>query len=267
MTFTLSSTESAPVLTITPSATSQVPADAIVLACRAAVEWASPDQSPGAWEEKPLVACDQSVQGIPGDGGVLTFPLAPLCQACTSLDVVLVPGVVATPTATPAPVGSAFSLSFDAKEGATLATAAGAPPFDASAGSTASPSFGSAPSSTAGFSSPGSFATAPPVPVAQPALEPQEQAPTVPQQVALPVAKASARDRTAQGVAFLVLLAGLAFAGLAHLTPARAEDGTIGLGRFRRPVPATALAAPLEPVSGGLGRFARPRSGPPPALS
>lgn len=268
MTFTLSSTESVPVLTITPSATSQVPADAIVLACRAAVEWAAPDQDPGAWEEKPLVACDQSVQGIPGDAGVLTFPLAPLCQACTSLDIVLVPGVVATPPGTPAPVGSSFSLAFDAKEGAKLETAAGSSPTDTFTGSTASPSFASGGTSSPGFSSPGSFATAtPPVPVAQPALEPQEQAPTVPQQTALPVATTVGRDRTAQGVAFLVLLAGLAFAALAHLTPARAEDGTIGLGRFQRPVAAAAIDVPLEPVSGGLGRFARPRSGPPPALS
>jgi hypothetical protein len=40
----------------------------------------------------------------------------------------------------------------------------------------------------------------------------------------------------------------------------------IGLSRFRRPVPAV-VNAPIESVEGGLGRFARPRTGPPPPLS
>jgi hypothetical protein len=267
MTFTMSSSEAAPVLTIKPSETSQVPAEAIVLACRAAVEWSAPDQSPGAWEEKPLVACDQSVQGIPGDGGI-TFALAPLCQACTTLDIVLVPGVVATPAPTPAPVGSTFSLAFDAKSGATLVTAGGASSDSSTFEPGSSPSYAGGTAST-GYAAPGSFATpaTPTVPVAQPALEPQEQAPSVPQQTALPALKTTSRDKTAQGVAFLILLAGLAFAGLAYATPARAEDGTIGLGRFRRPVEGAVSTEPIDPVSGGLGRFARPRTGPPPALS
>jgi hypothetical protein len=68
-------------------------------------------------------------------------------------------------------------------------------------------------------------------------------------------------------VAFIILLAGAALAGLAYLTPDRDEHGTVGLGRFKRPVPASALAEPVQPVEGGLGRFARARTGAPPSLS
>jgi hypothetical protein len=265
MTFTMTKTESAPTLTVTPSASSQVPDDAVVLACRAAVEWPAPDQNPGAWEEKPLVACDQSVQGIPGEG-TITFALAPLCQSCTTLDVVLVPGTIPSPAAAPSPapatIGSSFTLSFDTKSGAKLVTTESSSASSGSSSFTPTPSYSSAPS--AGFSRPGSVST-PPVPIAQPALEPQDQAPTVPQQTALPPTPKPASNDKAQGVGFLILLAGLAFAGLAYVTPARPEDGLVGLGRFQRVAPVDAET--IEPVSGGLGRFARPRTGPPPALS
>jgi hypothetical protein len=267
ITYTLTSNESAPTLTITPSDTSQVPDGSIILACHAAVEWAAPDTSPGAWEEKPLVACDQSVQGIPADDGTITFALAPLCQQCTTLDVVLVPGTTAAPTdGTAPPVGSTFSLSFDAKEGAKLATTASSDSssFDSSSSYASESSASLTP--RADYNVPTSSFAAP-EPIAQPALEPQEQAPSVPQQTALPAATPVKDDKRAQGVAFLILLAGLAFGGLAYATPARTEDGLVGLGRFRRPVPDDVDAAPLEPVSGGLGRFTRPRTGRPPALS
>jgi hypothetical protein len=266
ITYTMAKTESSPTLTITPSDTSQVPADAIVLACHAAVDWTAPDQNPGAWEEKPLVACDQSVQGIAADDGTITFALAPLCQQCTTLDIVLVPGTVSAPTdGTAQPVGSTFTLGFDAKEGAKMVTTASSDSssFDSSS-SFSSDSAGSLTPRT-DFSAPSSsFA---PTPIAQPALEPQEQAPSVPQQTALPAIAKVKDDKTAQGVGFLILLAGLAFGGLAYATPARTEDGLVGLGRFRRPAPADAGAVTLEPVPGGLGRFTRPRTGPPPSLS
>jgi hypothetical protein len=263
MTFSMLETESAPTLTITPSDTSAVPDDAVVLACRAAVEWLAPDQNPGAWEDKPLVACDQSVQGIPADDGTITFALAPLCQACTVLDVVLVPGTVAAPTdGTAPPVGSTFSLGFDAADGAVLTTAAGS-----SGDASFTPDSSSFASGGGSFSTPSSPSfSAPSTPVAAPALEPQEQAPSVPQQQALPpTTPVKGESKTARSVAFLILLAGLAFAGLAYLTPDREDGAMVGLSRFRRPAPA--VNTPIEPVEGGLGRFARPRSGPPPALS
>jgi hypothetical protein len=135
------------------------------------------------------------------------------------------------------------------------------------------PSFQPTPTaaSSPSYSAPSSSFSAPTItaPAVAPALPPEAQAPSVPQQTALPATTAAAAkdDNGPRGIAFLILLAGLAFAGLAYITPARAEDGHVGLGRFRRPVPAEALAAPVEPVQGGLGRFTRPRTGPPPALS
>jgi hypothetical protein len=260
ITYTLLEGESAPTLTITPSTSSNVPADAVILACRAALDWEVPASQPGAWSDKPLVDCGRSVNGIIADG-TITFPLAPLVSG-TDLDVVLVPGV--TDQATPAGnVGSSFSLSFDVATGAVL-TSTTSSPTTSGGGSTFTPPVSSSPSFSAG----GSTFTAPETPVVQPALEPQDQAPTVPDQpmVAAPAA-APKEDNTAQGVAFLILLAGAALAGLAYLTPARDADGTVGLGRFKRPAPAAALNPAMEPVEGGLGRFARPRTGPPPALS
>ena len=265
ITYSMTKTESAPTLTITPSSTSEVPADAIILACHAAVDWTAPDQNPGAWEEKPLVDCGQSVQGIAADDGTITFALAPLCQACTTLDVVLVPGTVAAPTdGTAPPVGSSFSLAFDTKAGAKIVTTQSS---DGSFNSSSSfvPDSSSYATPRADYSAPSTYSA--PVPIAQPALEPQEQAPSVPRQAALPAATPVKDDKRAQGVAFLILLAGLAFAGLAYATPDRTEEGLVGLGRFRRPAPPDADVVADEPVPGGLGRFTKPRTGPPPALS
>ena len=80
---------------------------------------------------------------------------------------------------------------------------------------------------------------------------------------------AASDDDGAKGVGFVILLLGAALAGWAYLTPEGRDDGTVGLGRFRRAAPATALAGaePVEPVTGGLGRFSRARTGPPPSLS
>jgi hypothetical protein len=260
LSWTLAAGEMAPVLTITPGTSSNVPDGAVILACRAAVAWEKPETEPGTWEEKPLVDCGQSVQGIPSPDGSIAFGLAPLLSG-TTLDVVLTPGIAQSQ---PTRVGSTFSLSFDTATGATLKTDVEAPVFAPSPAA----SSGSATSTTPTYSAPASTYTPPASSqVAQPALEPQEQAPNVPMQTALPPTVPLKDDRTAQGVGFLVLLAGLAFAGLAYVTPARAENSTIGLGRFRRPAPAIIGSGPAEPVKGGLGRFARPRTGPPPALS
>ena len=257
ITYTLTDTETSPILTVTPSASSNVPTDAVILACLAALDWSKPDTQPGPWADKPLVECRRSVNGIIADG-TITFPLEPLLSATsTELDIVLVPGN--TPQTTPAgAVGSTFTLSFDAAEGAaiTTATKATSPTPTTLASSVFSPprSTGS-PSFTAPIADP----------VVAPALEPQDQAPIEPDQQMAAVPAAAAEDNTAQGVAFLVLLAGATLAALAYLTPDRTEGGTIGLGRFKRPTPATVLA--MEPVEGGLGRFARLRTAAPSRLS
>jgi hypothetical protein len=259
ITYSLSEGETSPVLTIMPSESSGVPPEAVILACRAAVDWTAPEANPGRWQDKPLVDCGRSVNGIIGEDGTITFALQPLVSG-TEADIVLVPGVVSE---TPAGrVGSAFSLSFDAAAGAVIQSSGGS--------STATTAF-SAPTSPTGsgssFTAPsggGSF-SAPSAPVVQPALEPQEQAPVVPSQPQLAAKPAVAEDDTAQAVGFIIMVIGALLAGLAYLTPARAETGTVGLGRFRKPVPADATV--VEPVEGGLGRFARPRVGAPPSLS
>ena len=262
LTYLLLEGESSPTLTITPSETSSVPPEAIILACRAAVDWAPLEAQPGRWQDKPLVDCGKSVNGILAEDGTITFPLATLVSG-PDLDIVLVPG---TTSETPAGhVRSAFSLSFDVQLGAVLTTQ-GAATFDSS-GSDSSFSPPPSPSSGSfGSTGGGSSFTAPESPIVAPALEPQEQAPTVPDQPMLAAAPVVEEDTTAQGVAFLILLAGAALAALAYLTPERNETGAVGLGRFRRPRPEAAATTALAPVEGGLGRFARPRTGPPPAL-
>ena len=262
LTYLLVEGESSPTLTITPSESSSVPPEAVILACRAAVDWAPLEAQPGRWQDKPLVDCGRSVNGIVSEDGTITFALQTLVSG-NDLDVVLVPGTVADSPA--GPIGSAFSLSFDTQLGAILTTSA---PTLSGSGSDSTFTPPPPPSSSGGsFGSPGgSSFTAPESPIVAPALEPQEQAPTVPDQPMLTAAPTVPEDTTAQGVAFLILLAGAALAGLAYLTPDRDESGAVGLGRFRRPRPEAAMPA-AAPVEGGLGRFARPRTGPPPALS
>jgi hypothetical protein len=263
LTYLLIEGESSPTLTITPSESSSVPPDAVILACRAAVDWAPLEKQPGRWQDKPLVDCGRSVNGIIAEDGTITFPLATLVSG-TDLDVVLVPGTVSESPA--GPVGSAFSLSFDVLQGAVLSTT---PPAISTSGSDSSFTPPASSSSSGGsFTAPGgSSFTAPESPIVAPALEPQDQAPSVPDQPMLAAAPVPKEDNTAQGVAFLILLAGAALAALAYLTPERDETGAVGLGRFRRERPDVVAAPALAPVEGGLGRFARPRTGPPPALS
>lgn len=268
ITYALTPGESSPTLTITPSSSSNTPDDSIILACAPSLQWTAPEPSPGRWQDKPLVDCNRSVNGILNADGTWTFALQPLIAYAdaTELDLVLVPGVVST---TPAGnVGSAFSLSFSVAEGAVL-TSTPAPSAAASdqPPSSYTPTYTASPASSPSFTAAAPTFVAPSAPVVQPSLEPQDQAPAVPSQplVAAPVAVKD--DNTAQGVAFLILLAGAALAGLAYVTPTRAEDATVGLGRFRRPAPVEAIASALGPVQGGLGRFTRPRLGPPPKLS
>ena len=261
ITYTLLDGESSPILTVTPSGSSNVPADAVILACRAAIDWEAPETSPGPWTDKPLVDCGRSVSGIIADG-TITFPLAPLASGL-DLDVVLVPGNTAQ--ATPAgQIGSPFSLSFDAAQGAVLTSTTASSSGSPTGGS----SFEPAPASSPSFSSGTASFTPPETPVVQPALEPQEQAPSVPETAVVAAAPVAAKeDNTAQGVAFIILLIGAALAALAYFTPDRDEGATVGLGRFKRPIPQSAVLQLGPPVKGGLGRFSRPRTGAPPALS
>jgi hypothetical protein len=272
LTWTLTEGESAPILTVTPAESSAVPPEAVILACRAALPWDMPESQPGPWDKKPLVDCGLSVQGIPSEDGTITFPLGPLVSG-TTLDVVLVPGRVGEPTPAGQP-GSAFSLSFDAVEGASLATSGGGGTDFGGSGDFTPP----AGTGSGSFATPGSFTPAPSTPAAPPAvspatpaLEPQEQAPSVPRTAMPTAALPVPEDTTGRTVAFVILLAGSAIAAWTYLSEREGEGeetSMIGLGRFRRAAPAAATVGGVpEPVTGGLGRFARSRTGPPPALS
>lgn len=267
VTFTLAEGETSPVLTITPDATSVIPPGALILACRAAVEWVPPASLPGAWETKPLVDCSRSVQAQPGDGGKLVFPLQPLLDE-TLLDVVIVPGMDPTIAATaPEAAGSVFSLTFATPTVADLVTTPGLPPTssdfgsDFSSGSDVGGSFGSGDSGGSGsfgFTPAGDLSLAPVDAPVRPALDPQDQAPAVPR-VAAPVANTTPVDTDDVRTLGMLVIAGCALT--AWLSSQQAAPATVGLGRFAHAAPAHA-----EVEERGLGRLRRARSGPPPSL-
>jgi hypothetical protein len=249
--FNLGDGEGSPVLTLKPVSGSQVPADAVVLACRSLVTWA-PEEA-GAWENKPLVDCATSVQGIPGDGGALTFALAPL-QSETVLDIVLVPGTVASAPA--GANGSTFSMVLDRPGPDALHVDTSSTPtggsFSSSADSGSSSSGGATgtfdASPSGAFSAP-SFTPPVATPAASGSLTPIEQAPSVATRAA-PKPLSDGYDAGTRALGLGVFALGAAFAVQSVL-------------RSRRD---PAAAAAVESV-GGLGRFARPRSGNPPPLS
>lgn len=253
--YALNDRESSPVLTIKPADDSIAPADLLILACSSAVEWTSPKPNPGRWQDKPLVDCVQSVNGIVNDG-TITFALQPLVLG-GALDVVLVPGVVAETSG--GKIGSTFSLSFSTADGTTLVTAKAAHGAAASQPTTEAP-----PSRT--VSSEGPRFVAPVTPIVEPALDPQDQAPTVPRVAPPLVESAGTGNNSARRVGLGILLAGAVAVVGSQVAAARTEHDTIGLGRFRRSRSA-AQRPTSTAVTGGLGRFARPRTGAPPALT
>jgi hypothetical protein len=248
--FNLGDGEGSPVLTLKPAANSAVPPDAVVLACRALVSW-SPEEV-GPWENKPLVDCATSVQGIPGEGGVLTFALAPL-QSETVLDVVLVPGTV--PSGPPGANGSTFSMVLDRPGPDALHVDASAPPTGGDFSSSAD-SFSSAPAAgsfdagpSAAFAAPSDSFTPPAAaPAASGSLTPNEQAPSVANRPA-PVPFSDGYDNGTRALGLVVFAIGAAFAlqSIVRSRGASAIDATESVG--------------------GLGRFARARVGTPPPLS
>lgn len=293
--FKLAEGETSPILTITPTQDSVIPPDAVILACRVASPWSAADG--GTWEQRPIPDCFTSVQGIPSEGGKITFALTPL-QSDQNLEVLITPGTNPTAPNENAKFSS-FSLKFNKPTAADLKTTTGdtsgftgtggefsspdpssfgadsgsfssdsgtstAPAFDSgSSGSSfgsggISTSFGASPA----FSQPSTFT--PPTSVAAPAraaVSPQEQANAsgvAPVQAA-PAAIRSAAPKKGRTLGILVLLAGAALAFWAYSGSAMAGGG----------VPVVPVAPPpgAEPVIGGLGRFSKPRLGPPPSLS
>jgi hypothetical protein len=285
--FKLAEGESSPILTLTPTPDSVVPPTAVVLACRVGSAW-TPAQG-GKWERKPIADCFASVQGIQSEAGTITFALTPL-QSGTNLEVVIVPGVDPNAVNDNARYSS-FSLKFATPTAADLKTTTGDAGFSGTGGDFNAPdpgSFGADTDGTSGgssfdtgssfdagsssFDSGASFGPAPaftqpsdfaaPTAVDSPAeaaLSPSEQAGSTgvaPVQAA-PVATTS-ESNGGRTLGILVLLAGGALGFWAY------SGSAAGRG-----VAAVPVAPPpgAEPVMGGLGRFARPRTGPPPSLS
>jgi hypothetical protein len=245
--FTLADGEGSPVLTLKPAAGSTVPADAVVLACRSLVPW-GPEEA-GAWENKPLVDCATSVQGIPSEGGALTFALAPL-QSETTLDIVLVPGTVA---AAPAGAnGSVFSMVLDRPGPEALQVAAGSGPTGGSFstsqefGSGADPATGTFDASPSGAFAAPSFTPPAAAPAASPSLTPIEQAPSLATRAA-PAPFSDGYDGGTRALGLVVFAVGAALA-LRSMLGSKQPD----------------VAADSV---GGLGRFSRARTGTPPPLS
>lgn len=279
--------ESSPSLTLPVGEGSTLTPESIVLACKAAAPWSAPEANPGAWDTKPLVDASRCVNGvIAEDLTTVSFGLQPLVSG-NDLDVVLVAGKVAGAEALAGiPVEadrSTFRWVFDAPTSESLKVVSGSdfdqgagdefvlaptptaisPPAD---GGGQSPAIVAPPPTTGSSSSP--IVSGVEEPIAAPALEPQDLAPSVPD-VSDAVRATSTADAE-RTIGFILLLLAAAAAAWAHLS--NEQSLAIGLGRFRTAVPATVAAAGASvpaatPTVGGLSRFARERTTPPSRLS
>jgi hypothetical protein len=249
---------------------------AVVLACPPASPWFGQDA--GAWEGRPEADCSSSVPGMPSDDGETWSFELDLLRTEDELDVVLVPGSVEGVEV----VGSTFSVTFERPAAEDLSVSGagdgfvapdpgdlaevqpspGAPGVDPGQGA------GSFDASPGGFAAP---APAPP-PVPAPAAGDTAAAPGSPS-TAGPSSRAtglgteapivSAARTGARGLGFALLAATVGATLWSLSRPGAAAGlpgGLAGLALAGR-VPTEA-----EPVPGGLGRFTRPRSGPPPSL-
>ena len=241
---------------------------AILLACRTGSAW-TPEEN-GDFAHAPHVDDKTCVNAQrSSDGKTYVVPLGAL-QFGTQLDVVLTPG---KNPALPAPAGAPFQLVFEKIEANAIATTPGTAPtvttpqlsgsgtpsvVPGSSGGSLAP----APSASSGgggsFRPPTAPASTPftPTPalpqdkLGQTATSPVRNAATTPQ-VAVPV-KAVANSDSTRLLGLLVLVAGVGLALWAWRDEAKAKAS-----------PVEALVA----EDGGLGRFVRPRTGAPPALT
>lgn len=271
--FDVADNETSPVLTLTVAPNGdQGGSTAVLAACVTGSAW--DPASAGGWGYKPFSACDQgSVNGIRSDDGASwTFALAPLLSGGI-VDVTLVPGVDASRP--PGANGSTFQLAFNPPTAASLATTPGsattadfpAPDFGAPDGGYDAGAYD--PSAGGGFDLPA-------VPTESgftPALPPADQgltatAPVVQDRNAPLRATTAAAVAEHKGLAALVfVLCGGALLWSAQLpVPDPRRLGTFtGPGDVRRPS-AAHVDRPGPSEVGGLGRFARARSGSAPRL-
>lgn len=228
--YELADDEGNPVLTLRTAQHLGTPDTTVLLACAVDLAWAAVEG--GDWDSRPYSACTTVVKGSPSaDGSTWTFPMAALVEGRT-LDVVLLPGRL--PDGPDAVIGSTFQLVLEDPK----LTTTPAPPTDP----------GPAPGPVGGDLTPpvasGPFLPPGQLPVGPGRTGGPASAPTSDRAPTAPVAATEEGSR-ALGVAILVL------AGAAAIVAGRA--------------PGRASGPDAEPI-GGLGRFARPRSGPPPRL-
>lgn len=264
--FDLSDTETSPVLTLSVTAGGDVGGDtAILAACVTGSAW-EPAAS-GNWNFKPFPACDVgSVNGIRSDDHTSwTFAVESLVSD-GMVDVTIVPGI--EPDQPAGANGSSFQLVFDAPTAASLVTTPGAAP----ATDLIPPDYGS--SSPGGFDVPAiGGLDLPAIPSGSgftPALPPGDQGLTAtapaaegrrPPLSASPVS--SGADHRGLAVLVLVLCGGALVWSAQLPVPAPRRLGTFGTDG----PPVTAGTADLPATSfGGIGRFARARSGGAPPL-
>lgn len=290
--FELGEDETMPVLSLAIERESGGAA-AILAACLTGSAWQP--AAAGNWGDKPFAACSEgSVNGVLSDDATsFTFALGPLLTNGL-IDVVLVPGTVEG--APEGANGSPFEVVFKAPTAASLQTTSGTPPDSASfdvpgiggdsgfgdpGAGTGGDSF-SAPETTpsADFSAPTSPSasfqtpTTPEVaaPAFTPAVEPESQgltatAPAV-ERATRPIAATPADTTDPRVLAGIVLALGAA--AILWSSQQATPGHTRLLGRFgggAAVAGATAGAVPaMVPLKGGVGRFARVRSGAPPRL-
>lgn len=227
--------------------------NAKLAACRASTPWEP--VSGGAWEAKPVVACDLingggSVAGVRAeDGASWTFPVAPLAADGVT-DVVIVP---LADSDLAAGVAAPFQLVFVPPTAADLVVAPAVEEPRAAPDEEATDELFADPGAYEEFTAFDSGETAAPAPIVRPALDADEQAPVVPAFAA----GAATPDNGSQVAGAAVVLLGLAVLFWAARQPA---PPIVSLVHGGREVP----GAP--PQVGGLGRFSRARQGKPPPL-
>jgi hypothetical protein len=244
--FRLDDGETNPVLTVPVAQHVGTPETTVVVACAADVAW-NPAEG-GAWDDRPFPDCSTSVDGSPSaDGSSWSFPVTALEERGV-VDVVLLPGKV--PNGADPVSGSTFRLVLGAP---ALTTTPGieAPSALAPAGPSGpagAPGSGSAPVLAPPVAPGGSFtppAAGTPASPGTPAV-PQATTPTTALGASVPPVPASTTpDERSRAIGFVILALAAAAAFATDRLPA--------------------LSPGAEQV-GGLGRFARPRTDPPPSL-
>jgi hypothetical protein len=224
-------------------------ATAVLLACETGSVWTGVEN--GTWQSAPNVTTNCINGQKATDGTAWTFAVGPL-QLASVLDIAIVPGVDPN-TKEPA----AFALVLDEPSGDSLETASGAPPTVSTISNNytaPSEGAGTGAASTSGSVHPPAVT---PVATGLPADKVGETATAPSKQAAAPpintAVAAPAKDRN-KTPGYIVL----AFAAAVGLYAWR-QDNLMAMNGGSLPGAAAEAA--------GLGRFARPRQGQPPALT